>query len=146
MKLEETLQRIELMRKRRTAISKAEAENAAHLARMLRQLWVYWRDLLAEFGVKLLYSRNCGNASVGDGRFVFIKLDTGQWHVQQRAPGGWETVARDWGLESLRAYLVRNRTRLDSAAVAAHEDFPEANLSGGSPGSAHGANGRRRGD
>ncbi len=39
---------------------------------------------------------------------LLLGLDSGQWHVQQRLLGGLEIVTRDWGRESLRAYLIKD--------------------------------------
>jgi hypothetical protein len=39
---------------------------------------------------------------------ILIRVDTGQWHVQRKAAGGWETIAGDWGTRSLRACLAND--------------------------------------
>jgi hypothetical protein len=49
-----------------------------------------------------------GYASLKNGKQVLIRLDSGQWQVQQRSLGGWEIVTRDWGRESLRTYLIKD--------------------------------------
>jgi len=49
-----------------------------------------------------------GHASLRSGKQLLIRLDSGQWQVQQESLGGWEIVARDWGRKSLRAYLIKD--------------------------------------
>lgn len=110
MKLEDALSRVELLRVRpEVASSQAELENAAHLAMVLDTLWNYWHGLLGEFGVRLLHWGNRGNAALGEGRFLFIQLDTGQWYVQQKEHLGWAIIARNKGLETLHEHLEANR-------------------------------------
>jgi hypothetical protein len=70
--------------------------------------WVDWKSSLGELGIELHHSGARGNASLGNGKAVAIRLDTGQWQVQEESSGGWATVAMDWGRESLRAYLTKN--------------------------------------
>src|SRR6266851_6452423 len=73
-----------------------------------RNSWVDWRDSLRELGVELRHIGRRGHASLKNGKQVLIRLDSGQWQVQQGSLDGWEIVARDWGRESLRAYLIKN--------------------------------------
>ena len=73
-----------------------------------RTSWVGWRELLGELGIELRRIGRRGYASLKNGQQVLIRLDSGQWQVQQGSLGGWEIVARDWGRESLRAYLIKN--------------------------------------
>ena len=78
-----------------------------------RNSWIAWRDPLRELGVELRNIGRRGHALLKDGKQVLnggwvpnggrIKLDGGQWQVQQRSAGGWQVIARDWGRESLRA-------------------------------------------
>jgi hypothetical protein len=127
MKLHDVLQRLRLLRTVRPEEDADEAENAVNLTRILRERfsvgsedvasassfahrisWVDWQDSLGEFGIQLRHFGRRGTASLGNSKQVVIRLDSGQWQMQQRSPGGWETVARDWGRESLRAYLIKN--------------------------------------
>lgn len=68
--------------------------------------------MLENFGLQLRRFGGRGNAMIGRDRIVYIKLDTGQWWIDRKSPGCLETVNRDIGIESLRAYLVKNVSRL----------------------------------
>ena len=117
--------------------SKAEAETASKLAQALMErfciraedarsvanassqlTWVYWERLLGEFGIELSCFSRRGNAQLGSGLIAFIKLDTGHWCVKKQSAEGWKTIASDWGVESLRAYLKKNGPRSYSMAPA----------------------------
>ena len=73
-----------------------------------RNSWVDWRESLGELGIELRHIGRRGYASMKNGKQVLVRLDSGQWQVQQRSLGGWEIVTRDWGRESLRAYLIKD--------------------------------------
>jgi hypothetical protein len=107
--------------------STGETEDTVNLARILgerfstgsegvrfastsayRKSWVDWQDSLRDLGIELCHIGRRGHASLKNGKQVLIRLDSGQWQVQQESPGGWEVVARDWGRKSLRAYLVKD--------------------------------------
>ena len=127
MRAEDALRKIGLLRKVKTenGALAAEAESAARLAKALmeryaikaedirdgsitpafRMTWVYWRELLHEFGLQLRHFGHRGNAAIGADKIVYINLRTSQWWVEQQSSGGWQTVIRDWGVESLRTYL-----------------------------------------
>lgn len=105
-----------LVRKLTERYALRDEEAASDPAPAFRMTWVYWRHLMEEYGITLRHFGKRGNASLGDGRLIFIRLDSGQWHVQRTSPGGWETERRDYGVESLRAYLARNGPRLHSFA------------------------------
>lgn len=141
MGLEEVLVRVELIRVRpEVAASAAELENAAHLSAIVGALWVYWQRLLGEFGARLLHWGNRGNAALGNGRFLFIRLDTGHWRVQRKGAGGWVEVGGDWGLETLRVYLEANRPQPRGPRAHGDSSAEEAFDIAGSCGS------RRRGN
>ncbi|HZO82075.1 MAG TPA: hypothetical protein VFB33_10320 [Candidatus Binataceae bacterium] len=135
MRIEDALRKVRLLRRVRleNGASPAEADNAARLANAIieryalangdthpetasrrRLSWVYWQHLMADFGIKLRHFGKRGNASLGDGRLVFIRLDSGQWQVQRTSPSGWETIKSDHGVEALRAYLMQSGPRLYS--------------------------------
>lgn len=136
MKIEDAIRKVRLLLKvsRDNGASDGEVSNAAHLAQTLieryrlngdvapkpppvfRMSWVYWQHLMEEYGVKLRHFGKRGNASLGDGRLIFIRLDSGQWQVQKTSPGGWETIQRDFGVETLRAYLMKSGPRMYSFA------------------------------
>jgi hypothetical protein len=127
MRAEDALRKIGLLRKVKleNGALEAEAENAARLAKALmeryaitsedvldaaprpafRMTWVYWQELLHEFGLQLRHFGHRGNAAIGADRIVYINLRTSQWSVEQQSSGGRQTIARDWGVESLRTYL-----------------------------------------
>jgi len=69
--------------------------------------WVYWEQLLAEFGINLNRFGGRASASLGNDARIQIRLAAGQWQIQQTSPTGWKIVVRDFGLESLRAYLAK---------------------------------------
>ena len=121
------LRRLWLPRVGSSQNSAGETEDTVNLARILgerfsigsegvrfastsayRKSWVEWRDSLRELGVELRHIGRRAYASLKHGKQVLIRLDSGQWQVQQRSVGGWEIVARDWGRESLRAYLIKD--------------------------------------
>ena len=115
--------------------SEAEAQTAERLVRSLmerysigredlrpvasppsRMTWVYWEQLLAEFGIRLNRFGGRGSASLGSDALILIRLTANQWHLQQSSSSGWEIVIRDFGVESLRAYLAKYGPRLYSLA------------------------------
>jgi hypothetical protein len=137
MNSEDARRKLQLLQKVRpeNGFSDAEAENAVHLSLLLVKRfsiraeevrpnpapahsfalsWVYWQHLADEYGLKLHRFGGRGNLTLPDNRAAFIKLGTGEWWVQKTGAGGHERVARNWGVESLRAYLARNRTRAPS--------------------------------
>ena len=128
MRIEDALRKIRLLRRLvpENGASEAEAETASRLVRTLmerdsigredlrpvatpssRMTWVYWEQLLAEFGINLNRFGGRASASLGSDARIQIRLAAGQWQIQQTSPTGWKIVVRDFGLESLRAYLAR---------------------------------------
>jgi hypothetical protein len=128
MRAEDALRKIRLLMRidPERGASKFEAETATRLAQALmerysiekedirpltappsRMTWVYWEELLAEFGLALDRFGGRASASLGNDRLIIIRLAEGHWHVQQASPEGWKIAVRDSGLESLRAYLGR---------------------------------------
>ena len=127
MRTEDALRKIGLLRKVRTenGAMAPEAENAARLAKALmerfairaediptvsqrpafRMTWIYWQELLGEYGLQLRHFGRRGNAQIAIDKIVYINLGTGQWWIEQRSRSGWNTSFRDWGVEPLRAYL-----------------------------------------
>ncbi len=127
MKAQEALRKIGLLRKIKTenGALATEADNAARLVKALmdryaikaddipaitqtpiyRMTWIYWRDLLHQFGLKLRHFGHRGNATIGNDKIVYINLRTSQWWIEQKSNGGRQTSVRDWGVESLRTYL-----------------------------------------
>jgi hypothetical protein len=127
VRAEDALRKIGLLRKVKTenGALAAEADNAARLAKALmeryaikaedipaasptrafRMTWVYWQDLANQFGLKLRHFGHRGNATIGNDKVVYINLRTSQWWIEQRSSGGWQTSARDWGVETLQKYL-----------------------------------------
>jgi hypothetical protein len=127
MNLRDVLRRFRLPRIASFQNRTGETEDAINLARILgerfsvgsegvrfasrsayRNSWVDWRDSLRELGVELRHIGRRGHASLKNGKQVLIRLDSGQWQVQQGSLDAWEIVARDWGRESLRAYLIKD--------------------------------------
>ena len=127
MNLRDVLTRLRLKRTSFTENSSSLADEAVRLERPLgqpistqnesvrfqssvayRTEWVYWRETLGEFGLELRHIARRGHASLHRDKQILIRVDTGQWHVQRKAAGGWETIAGDWGTRSLRAYLAKD--------------------------------------
>ena len=132
MRVEDALRKIRLLRRviPQNGASESEAETASRLVQTLmerysigkedihpvasprnRMTWVYWEQLLAEFGIALDRFGGRGSASFGNGVVIVIRLAAGHWHVQQASSGGWKIAARDSGLESLREYLAKHAPR-----------------------------------
>jgi hypothetical protein len=137
MRVEDALRKIRLLRRLvpENGASEFEAETATRLVQALmerysigkedvqsiarprnRMSWVYWEHLLAEFGVALDRFGGRASASLGNGALIVIRLAVGHWHVQHASPEGWKIAVRDYGLESLRAYLSKNGPRSYSLA------------------------------
>lgn len=135
MNSEDARRKLQLLQrvKPENGFSDAEAENAVHLSLVLVKRfsirteevrptpapsfalsWVYWEHLADEYGLKLHRFGGRGNLVLPDNKAAFIKLSTGEWWVQRTVAGGHERIARNWGVESLREYLARNRTRAPS--------------------------------
>jgi uncharacterized protein DUF2786 len=137
MRFEDALRKIRHLRRLvpENGASEAEAQTAERLVRSLmerysigredlrpvasppsRMTWVYWEQLLAEFGISLNRFGVRGSASLGSDALILIRLTANQWHLQQSSPNGWEVIVRDFGVESLRAYLVKYGRRVYSLA------------------------------
>jgi Protein of unknown function (DUF2786) len=137
MRFEDALRKIRHLRRLvpENGASEAEAETAARLVRNLmerysigiedvrpgaspcnRMTWVYWEQLLAEFGISLNRFGGRGSASLGSDVLILIQLKANQWHLQQSSPDGWEIIVRDFGVDSLRAYLAKYGPRVYSLA------------------------------
>jgi hypothetical protein len=128
LRIEDALRKIRLLLRLvpENGASEAEAETASRLVHALmerysigredlrpvanpynRMTWVYWEQLLAEFGINLNRFGGRGSASLGSDARILIGLAAGQWQIEQTSPTGWKIVVRDFGLESLRAYLAK---------------------------------------
>jgi hypothetical protein len=128
MRFEDALRKIRLLCRLvpENGASEAEAETAAHLVHTLMErysigredlrpdanpsspmTWVYWEQLLAEFGISLNRFGGRASASLGTDALILIRLAAGQWHIRQKSPTGWKIMVRDFGVESLRVYLAK---------------------------------------
>jgi hypothetical protein len=127
MRAEDALRKIGLLRmvKTENGALAAEADNAARLAKALmeryaikaedvpaasrspafRMTWIYWEELLHEFGLQLRHFGHRGNAAIGGDKIVYINLRTTLWWIERKCAGGCQSDVRDWGVESLRTYL-----------------------------------------
>jgi hypothetical protein len=135
MKVEDALRKIRLLRlvNADNGASDAEAENASSLVRRLmdrfavkseetrkpspsqfRMSWVYWDHMLYDFGLELHHFGKRGSAQIGPDRQVLIRLDTGEWRVQQTTPGSNELLIKDTGVESFQAYLNQHAPKMHS--------------------------------
>jgi hypothetical protein len=101
-----------------------------------RMTWVYWERLLAEFDIRLIRFGGRASASLGSDARILIGLAPGQWQVEQTSPTGWKIVVQDFGLESLRAYLVKYGPELTHWGVKNRRSASWAERDGlrGSPG------------
>jgi hypothetical protein len=132
MRIEDALRKIRLLRRvvPENGAFESEANTAAHLVQTMmerysigkedirpvasprnRMTWVYWEQLLADFGIRLDRFGGRASAPVGNDARIVIQLSTGRWHVQQISPRGWKIAARNSGLESLRTYLAKHGPR-----------------------------------
>jgi hypothetical protein len=132
MTAEDALRKISLLRRVNTdngAVA-AEAETARRLQKALmeryaikawdipgaspppvsRLTWIYWQELLEEFGLCLNHFGHRGSVAVGNSK-LYIRLETNQWWIEEKFPGGWQTTARARGLEPLRKYLKEHAPR-----------------------------------
>jgi len=135
MKIEDALRKIRLLRlvNAENGASDAEAENASNLVRRLmdrfavrseearrpnpsqfRMSWVYWDHILYDFGLELHHFGKRGSAQIGADKQVLIRLDTGEWRVQQTTPEGSDLLIKDNGVESFQAYLNKNAPKMHS--------------------------------
>jgi hypothetical protein len=127
VRTEDALRKIRLLRQVRTenGALATEAENAVRLAKVLmdryaikaedipassrtpdfRMTWIYWQELLNEFGLQLHHFGRRGNADIGNDKIIYIKLGTAQWWIEQRSGCDRHTSVRDRGVETLRKYL-----------------------------------------
>ena len=135
MTVEDALRKIELLRRISTdkGAVPAEVETAHRLQKALmkryaikahdipdaspttvsRLTWIYWQELLEEFGLCLNHFGNRGSAAVGKNK-LYITLDANQWWIAERFKSSWKTTARDRGFESLRKYLKEHAPRRHS--------------------------------
>jgi len=135
MKAEDARRKIALLRRVNTenGAGPAEAETARRLLKVLmdryeikprevraaaapkttaRLTWIYWQELMNEFGLRLDQFGNRGSAAVGNNSKVYIRLDENRWWVEENRPGGrQQTTARNLGVESLRKYLKEHAPR-----------------------------------
>jgi hypothetical protein len=137
MKLDDALRKIRLLRRfvPENGATEAEAETASNLVRTLMErysigvadlspvatrptpmTWVYWERLLADFGMRLDAFGQRASVRLGNGALIIIRLAANQWHAQQQSPDGWKVMARDFGVESLREYLLKYGPRSYSLA------------------------------
>jgi hypothetical protein len=112
--------------------TEAEVENARRLAKKLIQThrldkfepedtrprqgsrlsWVYWEHIVSEHCATLSRFGNRGSVSLDAGKtMVLINLATGNWHVKRRSPTGFQIIHESNGLETFRAYMLRNAPR-----------------------------------
>jgi hypothetical protein len=133
VRTEDALRKIKLLRQVRVenGALPTEAENALRLVEALmvrhaikpedvsaasprptsRMTWIYWQELLNEFGLQLSRFGRRGNAAIGNDKVIYIKLGTAQWWIEQRSGDERQTSVRDWGVESLRNYLNQHARR-----------------------------------
>lgn len=106
----ETARRLQKALMGRYAI-KAREIPAASPTTVSRLTWIYWQELLNEFGLRLDQFGHRGSAAVGNNSKVYIRLDENRWWIEESCPGGRQTTARNWGVESLRKYLKEHAPR-----------------------------------
>ncbi len=133
MTAEDARRKIALLRKISTSNGAvaAEAENARRLQKALmaryaikgydvppaspktvpQLTWIYWEELLEEFGLRLDQFGHRGSAMVGNNRKLYIRLDKNQWWIEETLAGRRQTTARNWGVASLRKYLKEHAPR-----------------------------------
>ncbi len=105
----ETARRLQKALMERYAIKSYDLPGASPAAGS-RLTWVYWQELLEEFGLSLNHFGNRGSVEVGNNK-LYIRLATNQWWIEEKFPVGWRTTVRNLGVESLRKYLKENAPR-----------------------------------
>ncbi len=105
----ETARRLQKALMERYAIKSYDIPGASPAAGS-RLTWVYWQELLEEFGLPLNHFGNRGSAAVGNNK-LYIRLATNQWWIEEKFPAGWRTTVRNRGVEPLRKYLKENAPR-----------------------------------
>jgi hypothetical protein len=144
MKIEDALRKIRLLRRVTpdNGASDAETENAAAIMRslmdrfavstedarpptisMFRLSWVYWDNLLNEYGLELRRFGKRGSATIGRDLQALMRLDSGEWRVERRKPDGAELVAEGKGVETFQTYLSKNAPRMYSLSANRHTVF-----------------------
>jgi hypothetical protein len=63
-----------------------------------RMTWVYWEQMLADFGIALVALVRALAPRLGNDSLIIIRLAAGHWHVQQSSSAGWKITVRDSGL------------------------------------------------
>jgi hypothetical protein len=58
-----------------------------------RMTWVYWEQLLADFGMSLDRFGQRASVRLGNGALIIIRLAANQWHAQQSS---FRLAARPW--------------------------------------------------
>jgi len=105
----ETAQRLQKVLMERYAIKDWDIPGASRTT-VSRLTWIYWQELLDEFGLPLDQFGNRGSVAVGNNK-LYIRLSTNQWWIEEKFPAGWRTTARNRGVESLRTYLKEHAPR-----------------------------------
>ena len=62
---------------------KAEDVPAASRSPAFRMTWIYWEELLHEFGLQLRHFGHRGNAAIGGDKIVYINLRTSLWWIER---------------------------------------------------------------
>jgi hypothetical protein len=115
----ETAHRLQKVLIERYAIEfKDIPEVAPAKATPFRLNWDYWRGLLDEFDLNLTHFGGRGSAEIGKKMIVYIRLATNQWWIDEKSSPGWNTIIRDNGLDSLRAYLKEHAPKTYSFSTA----------------------------
>jgi len=106
----ETAYRLQKTLMARYAIQERNVPEAPVTTAGSRLSWSYWEELLDEFDLRLNHFGSRGSAKVGN-TVAYIKLDTNQWWIEEKAPGVCKITVRDRGIESLRNYLKAHAPR-----------------------------------
>jgi hypothetical protein len=89
-------------------VGKASPSHDSLRSSIFRLSLVHWQEVLRKFGLEFTRVRNRGDTDIKHAARLFINLDTDEWRMEREMAGSRETVAHNWGVTSLHAYLLEN--------------------------------------
>jgi hypothetical protein len=66
--------------------------------------WVYWEQVVSEFGLKMSHFGSRANLHLG-AVLIVIDFDRSRWTVKKQSPTGYREVINRTGLDSFREFL-----------------------------------------
>jgi hypothetical protein len=68
---------------------------------------------LYDFGLESHFGKR-RSAQISDDQYVLIRLEIGEWRIQQTTPNGTQVLITYTGVESFQAYLNKHAPRINS--------------------------------